>query len=289
MNGFFDSEISSQGCNKPLNYNHITHSALSRANAGPSSSSRSFNVRTFFDGVQPSSDRGKQKAPEVVDVPLGQATYQDVVGVDDGTRPYELDFFCCLRWFQKKKKEKKPDPPRPVYDDELEDDESEEGIPTVPIPTTCVQPARQEDIELNPMTKPTSYSKLHTTFASHDRDLYCITSWKLSCISTAYAGSDFDVGTGSRRPCMEELPAVAFFVLRGSKTLISQWSRCVFLNLSSQTGLFLTTNFLILELDTISNERFSGLLRCGTSQDSVVFTRYRSHWTERWRPDALVN
>ncbi|KAG1735176.1 hypothetical protein EDB19DRAFT_2026255 [Suillus lakei] len=152
---YSQSEIYGQGRNMPLNYKHITHSASPRANAEPSSSSRPFNVRTFFDGVQPSSDKGKQKArqpkqkaPEVVDVPLGQATYQDVVGVDDGTRPYVL--FFCLSWFQKKKK--KPDPPRPVYDDELEDDESEEGIPNVPIPTIHVEPAQQQDIELNPMT-----------------------------------------------------------------------------------------------------------------------------------------
>jgi hypothetical protein len=44
----------------------------------------------------------------------------DAVGVDDGTRPYVL--FFCLAWFQKK--EKKPEI-RPVYDDELDDDEEE--------------------------------------------------------------------------------------------------------------------------------------------------------------------
>ncbi|KAG2351079.1 hypothetical protein BDR07DRAFT_1386573 [Suillus spraguei] len=49
--------------------------------------------------------------------------FGDVVGVDDGVRPFVL--FFCLSWFQKK--EKKPEP-RPVYDDELEDDEDEENV-----------------------------------------------------------------------------------------------------------------------------------------------------------------
>ncbi|KAG1722414.1 hypothetical protein EDB19DRAFT_2044050 [Suillus lakei] len=69
--------------------------------------------RAFFNPIQSSSGKGKQKAREpkrkivkVVDVPLGQATYADVVGVDDGTRPCVL--FFCLSWFQKK--EKKLDP-----------------------------------------------------------------------------------------------------------------------------------------------------------------------------------
>ncbi|KAG1807283.1 uncharacterized protein BJ212DRAFT_756895 [Suillus subaureus] len=50
--------------------------------------------RAFFNPIQSSSDKGKQKMRElkrktvkVVDVPLGQATYGDVVGVDDGIRP----------------------------------------------------------------------------------------------------------------------------------------------------------------------------------------------------------
>ncbi|KIK32371.1 hypothetical protein CY34DRAFT_19098 [Suillus luteus UH-Slu-Lm8-n1] len=80
--------------------------------------------------VRSSSDKGTQKAhgprrevAHTVDVPLGQATYADVVGVDDGERPYVL--FFCLSWFQKKKKKEVP---RPVYDDELEDDEEEENV-----------------------------------------------------------------------------------------------------------------------------------------------------------------
>ncbi|KAG1771411.1 hypothetical protein EDD22DRAFT_842660 [Suillus occidentalis] len=93
--------------------------------------------------VRSSSDKGKQKAhgpqrkiAHTADVPLGQATYvcffynsggfADVVGVDDGERPYVL--FFCLRWFQKKKKKEVP---QPVYDDELEDDEEEENLPFV--------------------------------------------------------------------------------------------------------------------------------------------------------------
>ncbi|KAG2069008.1 WD40 repeat-like protein [Suillus decipiens] len=79
----------------------------------------------FFNPTKSLPDKGKQKAREpkrkhvkVADVPLGQATYGDVVGVDDGVRPFVL--FFCLSWFQKR--EKKPEP-RPVYDDELDDDE----------------------------------------------------------------------------------------------------------------------------------------------------------------------
>ncbi|KAG1735221.1 hypothetical protein EDB19DRAFT_1830341 [Suillus lakei] len=147
MNRFFDSEISGQCRNKSRNHERITHSEH------PSSSCL-FDIRTFFSSIRRSSGKGKQKArqpkqkaPGVVDVPLGEATYQDVVGVDDGTRPYVL--FFCLSWFQGKKK--KPDPPRPVYDDELEDDESEEAILSVPIPTNRVQPPQQQEIELKPV------------------------------------------------------------------------------------------------------------------------------------------
>ncbi|KAG1807274.1 uncharacterized protein BJ212DRAFT_756172 [Suillus subaureus] len=104
--------------------------------------------RAFFNPIRSSSDKGKQngrepkrKAVKVVDVPLGQATYGDVIGVDDGIRPYVL--FFCLSWFQKK--EKKPEP-RPVYDDELEDDEEEENVLCpVAVPPPRVQ---HEEIEL---------------------------------------------------------------------------------------------------------------------------------------------
>ncbi|KAG2745275.1 hypothetical protein P692DRAFT_201793083 [Suillus brevipes Sb2] len=80
---------------------------------------------------------GKQKSREpkrrpvkIVNVPLGQATYADAVGVDDGYRPYVV--FFCLSWFQKKKK--KPQPQPVVYDDEFDgdDDEEEENVP-VPV------------------------------------------------------------------------------------------------------------------------------------------------------------
>ncbi|KAG1727193.1 uncharacterized protein EDB91DRAFT_1339508 [Suillus paluster] len=120
-------------------------------------STRFHGVTTFSNLIRSSSDKkGKQKerqpkrhTPQVVRVPLGQATYGDAVGVDDGTRPYVL--FFCLSWFQKK--EKKPDPPRPVYDDELEDDEPEENILNTPIPTTTrAQCARHDEIELKPTT-----------------------------------------------------------------------------------------------------------------------------------------
>lgn len=56
--------------------------------------------RAFFNPILSLSDKGKQNACEperktaqVVDVPLEQATYADVVGVDDGERPFVL-FFC---------------------------------------------------------------------------------------------------------------------------------------------------------------------------------------------------
>lgn len=67
----------------------------------------------------------------------------DVVGVDDGQRPYVL--FFCLSWFQKK--EKKPEP-RPLYDDELEDDETDEDV----LDTVALPPRDQhEEIELKTM------------------------------------------------------------------------------------------------------------------------------------------
>ncbi|KAG1722417.1 hypothetical protein EDB19DRAFT_463439 [Suillus lakei] len=104
--------------------------------------------RAFFNPIQSSSGKGKQKAREpkrktakVVDVPLGQATYADVIGVDDGTRPCVL--FFCLSWFQKR--EKREDP-RPVYDDQLEDDEEEENmIDQVAMPPHRIQ---HEAVEL---------------------------------------------------------------------------------------------------------------------------------------------
>ncbi|KAG1758210.1 hypothetical protein EDD22DRAFT_1052647 [Suillus occidentalis] len=92
----------------------------------------------FFNPTRSSSGKGKPKAHElkrkpvkVVDVPLGQATYPDAVGVDDGYRPYVV--FFCLSWFQKKKK-KKPEPQPVVYDDEFDgdDDEEEENSFRVP-------------------------------------------------------------------------------------------------------------------------------------------------------------
>ncbi|KAG2065489.1 WD40 repeat-like protein [Suillus decipiens] len=102
----------------------------------------------FFNSIQSPLDKGKQKAREpkrktahVVDAPLGQATYGDVVGVDDGVRPFVL--FFCLSWFQKKKK--KPDR-RPVYDDDTESDEEEESVlDPVAVPPPGVQ---VEEIEM---------------------------------------------------------------------------------------------------------------------------------------------
>ncbi|KAG2068979.1 WD40 repeat-like protein [Suillus decipiens] len=105
--------------------------------------------RAFFNPIQSSSNKGKKKAREpkqknsrVVNVPLGQATYGDVVGVDDGVRPFVL--FFCLSWFQKK--EKKP-VRQPVYDDDPESDEEEENVlDPVAVPPPGVQ---HEEIELN--------------------------------------------------------------------------------------------------------------------------------------------
>ncbi|KAG2055093.1 WD40 repeat-like protein [Suillus hirtellus] len=119
-----------------------------RANSPPSTPFP--GSRALFNHVRSPSDKGKQKACEqkgttvkVVDVPLGQAAYADVVGVDDGKRPYVL--FFCLSWFQKK--EKKPEP-RPVYDDELEDDETDEDV----LDTVALPPRDQhEEIELKTM------------------------------------------------------------------------------------------------------------------------------------------
>ncbi|KAG1870948.1 WD40-repeat-containing domain protein [Suillus tomentosus] len=119
-----------------------------RANSPPSTPFP--GARAFFNHVRSPSDKGKQKAREpkgtavkVVDIPLGQAADADVVGVDDGQRPYVL--FFCLSWFQKK--EKKPEP-RPLYDDELEDDETDEDV----LDTVALPPRDQhEEIELKTM------------------------------------------------------------------------------------------------------------------------------------------
>ncbi|OJA11805.1 hypothetical protein AZE42_07926 [Rhizopogon vesiculosus] len=69
-----------------------------------------------------------------------------VASDEDGRRPYALLF--CLSWFQKK--EKKPVPPRQVYDIDLMNAELEEDPLDVPIPTR-VRFVQQEDIALTPM------------------------------------------------------------------------------------------------------------------------------------------
>ncbi|KAG2747879.1 hypothetical protein P692DRAFT_201572526 [Suillus brevipes Sb2] len=115
-----------------------------RGESAPSTSLPGGN--TFFNSAQSSSAKGKQKVREpkqrpirFVDVPLGQVTYPDAVGVDDGYRPHVV--FFCLSWFQKKENKPKP---QPVYDDELEDDDEEENVPaTVPPPR-----AQNAEIEL---------------------------------------------------------------------------------------------------------------------------------------------
>ncbi|KAG2361612.1 hypothetical protein BDR07DRAFT_1409084 [Suillus spraguei] len=101
------------------------------------------------DPLDSSSHEGKQRAREprrktahIANVPLGQATYGDVVGVDDGVRPFVL--FFCLSWFQKK--EKKPEP-RPVYDDDPESDEEEENVldPVAVPPPGYPKPVRSQN------------------------------------------------------------------------------------------------------------------------------------------------
>ncbi|KAG1764148.1 hypothetical protein EDD22DRAFT_969088 [Suillus occidentalis] len=115
----------------PLDFPATSPLPLNRPPSPPLPSGRS-----LFNHAR-SSVQGKQKAngpqrtrPKPVDVSLGQATYADVIGVDDGERPYVL--FFCLSWFQKKKKKEVPQPP--VYDDELEDDEEEDVPDAVAVP-----------------------------------------------------------------------------------------------------------------------------------------------------------
>ncbi|KAG2123454.1 hypothetical protein DEU56DRAFT_983807 [Suillus clintonianus] len=131
----------------PLPSNHLY------AESPPSTSFKLPGGRAFFNTIQSSSKKGKQKARErkrkpakVIDVPLGQATYGDAVGVDDGNRPFVLLF--CLSWFQKKEKRQVP---RPVYDDDPEDDEEEEGEDI--LNRVAVSPPRvqYEEIEMNIM------------------------------------------------------------------------------------------------------------------------------------------
>ncbi|KAG2744638.1 hypothetical protein P692DRAFT_20105641, partial [Suillus brevipes Sb2] len=105
---------------------------------------------SLFNYVR-SSVKGKQKAHEprrtpakTVNVPLGQATYADVIGVDDGERPYVL--FFCLSWFQKKKKKEVPQPP--VYDDELEDDEEEDVPAPAAVPPPGPPRVQHEEVEI---------------------------------------------------------------------------------------------------------------------------------------------
>ncbi|KIK43422.1 hypothetical protein CY34DRAFT_803846 [Suillus luteus UH-Slu-Lm8-n1] len=154
-NRLLNSEIPGQRQNKPLIYQRAIYSTSPLAYTDSSSSPRSLDLGTFFDGIRPSSDKGKHKerlskrnAPQVVDVPLGQVTYGDAVGEDDGVRPYVL--FFCLSWFQKKKK--KPDPPPVVYDDEFDDDESEHTVVGAPIPATRTQPDTHKEMKLTPKT-----------------------------------------------------------------------------------------------------------------------------------------
>jgi len=137
----------------------ITHSEHQySADADSPSSTGLHGVKDFFNRMLPSSDaKGKQKerraereAPELVDVPLGQATYGDyVASEEDGRRPYALLF--CLNWFQKK--EKKPDLPPQIYDVDLMQAEQEVDLLDVPIPTTRarITITRQEDTGLTSM------------------------------------------------------------------------------------------------------------------------------------------
>ncbi|KIK41189.1 hypothetical protein CY34DRAFT_221995 [Suillus luteus UH-Slu-Lm8-n1] len=148
--------IPGQRKNKPLIYQRTIYSTSPPAFTDSPSSPRSLDLRTFFDGIRSSSDkkgkykerRSKRNAPQVVDVPHGQATYGDAVGEDDGVRPYVL--FFCLSWFQKKKK--KPDPPPIVYDDEFDDDESDHAVVGAPVPVARIQPDTHKEMKLTPKT-----------------------------------------------------------------------------------------------------------------------------------------
>ncbi|KAG2066071.1 WD40 repeat-like protein [Suillus decipiens] len=99
--------------------------------------------RAFFGKGKQKARGPKRESVKVVDVPLGQATPGDEVGVDDGVRPYVV--FFCLSWFQKK--EKKP-ARRPVYDDDSESDEEEENVVQPVVVSPWVQ---HEEIELKPV------------------------------------------------------------------------------------------------------------------------------------------
>ncbi|KIK34868.1 hypothetical protein CY34DRAFT_612311 [Suillus luteus UH-Slu-Lm8-n1] len=118
-----------------------------RGESAPSTSLPSHSA--FVNPTRFSSGKGKQKVREpkrkpvqVVNVPLGQATYADAVGVDDGYRPYVVFFW--LSWFQKKKK--KPEPQPVVYDDEFDGDDEEDE--TVPVPVAVPPRVQHEEIEL---------------------------------------------------------------------------------------------------------------------------------------------
>ncbi|KIK35487.1 hypothetical protein CY34DRAFT_812087 [Suillus luteus UH-Slu-Lm8-n1] len=126
----------------PLDFPATSSIPLNRPPSPPLPGARSLlnHARSSVQGKQKANEPQRKRA-KPVDVPLRQATYADVVGVDDGERPYVL--FFCLSWFQKKKK--KDVPPPPVYDDELEDDEEED----VPDPVTVPPPRVQhEEIEM---------------------------------------------------------------------------------------------------------------------------------------------
>ncbi|KAJ8579480.1 WD40 repeat-like protein [Rhizopogon salebrosus TDB-379] len=153
---FLDVEITAQRRNtedrRRINRSSgvVTQSKFqSSANANNLSYTRLDAFQHFFHRMRPLADtegrRLTRRTPEVADVPLGDATYRDyVAGEEDGVRPYSI--FFCLGWFQKK-----PDPPRQLYDVDLVKDEQEEDLLDVPIPTTRVRLAQQEDIELTPM------------------------------------------------------------------------------------------------------------------------------------------
>ncbi|KIK32488.1 hypothetical protein CY34DRAFT_814253 [Suillus luteus UH-Slu-Lm8-n1] len=117
----------------PLDFPATSPLPLNRHTSPPLPGGRSlFNhIRSSVKG-KPMAHEPQRTPAKTVNVPLGQATYADVIGVDDGERPYVL--FFCLSWFQKKKKEI---PQPPVYDDDLEDNEEEE----IPNPITVPSPS----------------------------------------------------------------------------------------------------------------------------------------------------
>ncbi|KAG1860184.1 WD40-repeat-containing domain protein [Suillus subalutaceus] len=132
--------IFSGGCDEKISQWEIPEDVLAAAEIVPLASAkneaacRKQKMKRLLNSEIPSQRRNKL-------VNHQRATPGDVVGVDDRIRPYT--HFFCLSWFQRKK----PDPPRPVYDDA-----SDHAILDVPIPTTRSQVDTAKKTTSSPMT-----------------------------------------------------------------------------------------------------------------------------------------